>query len=237
MINKNEPIEYSGRDNLKVMKNAKNYNKFLLNAILSHAEKGDVLVDFGAGNGSFADPISSKGYKVICVETDSVLSNELSKQGMTILADLEQVEDGSIDYIYSANVLEHIKDDQSIIDLWFRKLRPNGKLFVYVPAFNILFSGMDHKVGHKRRYIKADLCKRLRRPGFQVQQAHYADSIGFLATIIYKLLDRNVGDINQNMLVLYDRLIFPFSRLMDMVTHEIGGKNIFVYAIKKDRDL
>ena len=237
MVNKNEQIEYSGRDNLKVMKNAKNYNKFLLKTILSHAEKGDLLVDFGAGNGNFSDPISSKGYKVICVETDSVLSNELSKQGMKILADLEQVEDGSIDYIYSANVLEHIEDDQSIIDLWFRKLSPSGKLFVYVPAFNILFSAMDHKVGHKRRYIKADLCKKIRRPGFQVQQAHYADSIGFLATIIYKLLDRNLGDINHKMLVLYDRFIFPFSRLMDMVTHEIGGKNIFVYAIKKDRDL
>ena len=225
-------IEYSGRDNLEVMQEAKNYNKFLLDLIFSSAKNDDVLVDFGAGSGTFSFPLTLAGYRVICVENDPVLFAKLAEHGMTVFNDLEQVADESIDCIYSLNVLEHIEKDDAILSLWYRKLRPGGNVLVYVPAFEILFSEMDRKVGHFRRYNKIELCHKLRNAGFKIIKSRYADSFGFFATIVYKLLNRGDGSVDLNILKFYDRWVFPFSRFFDVVIYGLFGKNVYAMATK-----
>lgn len=225
-------LEYSGRDNLEVMKEAENYNKYLLDLILASAKKADIVVDFGAGSGTFSFSVASVGYRVICVETDPVLSADLASHGMMVFNNLEQADDGSIDYIYSLNVLEHIEDDIGVAALWSRKLRPGGKLLVYVPAFQVLFSSMDAKVGHIRRYSKAELCRKLSNAGFEVMESRYADSIGFMAALVYKLFSKGDGAIDLKMLKIYDRWVFPLSRLFDIITHQLVGKNVYVRAVK-----
>lgn len=218
------PIEYTGRDNLEVMQEVINYNKYLLNLILESARKSDSLVDFGAGNGTFSFPVTSSGYRVICVETDPVLSVDLANHGMTVLNDLEQAENGSIDDMYSLNVLEHIEDVTIITALWYRKLRPGGKLVVYVPAFQVMFSSMDRKVGHISRYSKAELRQKLSNPGFEINQSRYTDSIGLVATLTYNLLSQGDGAVDPKMLKIYDRWVFPFSRLLDVLIHPNRGQ-------------
>jgi SAM-dependent methyltransferase len=227
-----DPIEYTGRDNLEIMQEAINYNKYLINLILGYAQNGDFVVDFGAGTGTFCFPVSAAGFHVICVETDPVLSDDLANHGMTVLKDLEKAEDGSIDYIYSLNVLEHIEDDNLIVALWYRKLRPGGKLMVYVPAFQFLFSCMDRKVGHIRRYTKNELRQKIFSAGFEITKSRYADSVGFLASLIYKLLCMGDGSVDRMMLKIYDTWILPLSRIIDIFTHQIGGKNVYVQAVK-----
>jgi len=225
-------INYSGQDNLEVMKEAINYNKYLLDLIISSAQKNDSLIDFGAGSGTFSMPVVTNGYNVICVETDPTLSARLKSNGMVVLNDLTQASDESIDYIYSLNVLEHIVDDIGIAELWFKKLRPGGKLLVYVPAFQVLFSSMDHKVGHIRRYTKEELRHKLSNAGFEITELRYADSIGFFAALIYKILKKEDGAININILKFYDGWIFPISKFLDIFTNQIFGKNVYVRAVK-----
>lgn len=224
--------EYTGRDNLDVMKAAVRYNSYLTELVIASARMNDYVIDFGAGNGTFSLPVKAAGYHVACVETDPVLSTYLAAQGMTVFNDLEQIADGSVDYIYSLNVLEHIEDDTGIVALWHRKLRPGGTLLVYVPAFMILFSGMDRKVGHIRRYTKPGLTQTLAAAGFNVDDSRYADSLGFAAALVYKLFDKEDGAVDLKMLRLYDRWIFPFSRLFDTFTHRLGGKNVYARATK-----
>jgi SAM-dependent methyltransferase len=226
-------IDYSGRDNLEVMRDAVNYNKYLIELILSFARKGDTVVDFGAGSGTFSSPVIANGYSVTCVETDPILASSLERQGLAVLNDLAQAEDESIDYIYSLNVLEHIEDDTSVVALWYRKLRPGGRLMVYVPAFQMLFSSMDRKVGHIRRYSKGELRQKLAKAGFEIAVSRYADSVGLFATLAYKLFGNDDGTINRKSLIFYDRWIFPLSRQLDTITHQILGKNVYVLAIKK----
>ena len=225
-------IDYTGRDNLEVMQEAINYNKYLMELIMDSAKEGDSIVDFGAGNGTFSFPVASAGYRVICVETDPVLSASLASNGMTVLNNLQQAEDESIDYIYSLNVLEHIDDDTGVAALWYRKLRTGGKLLVYVPAFQVLFSSMDRKVGHVRRYSKTELRHKLSNAGFEIHQSRYADSVGFFAALIYKALGKGDGTVNRMALKFYDRWLFPLSRLLDVIANQFIGKNVYVRAIK-----
>src|SRR5689334_21663708 len=98
-----------------------------------------------------------------------------------------------------------------------RKLKKGGRLLVYVPAFQILFSSMDRKVGHVRRYTRQDLAEKVTAAGFRVVDNSYVDSIGFFVTLLYKLIGSDSGDINRKALIIYDRVLFPLSRLLDRV--------------------
>jgi SAM-dependent methyltransferase len=223
---------YTGIDNLEVMREAENYNRFLVDLVLSQAQPGDRIVDFGAGAGTFAAPVMAAGRDVVCVESDSTLGAHLSSKGLAVLGDLDQVSDASIDYLYSLNVLEHIADDAAMAARWWRALRPGGRLLVYVPAFEMLFSSMDRKVGHHRRYRLGGLRQILAAAGFRVVQGRYADSLGFVATMLFKLIDSGSGDVNRRMLRLYDRAAFPASRALDRVVGRFIGKNVYVVAVK-----
>ena len=148
---------YSGIDNLEVMAAAKNYNKYLLGLASYYASHGDAIVDFGAGTGTFAVAMQSADYQVTCVELDKTLRNRLSEMGLSVFDTMSLLQPNSVDYIYSFNVLEHIEKDYEAIASLERILKPSGTLLLYVPAFQLLFSGMDAKVGHFRRYRKNHL--------------------------------------------------------------------------------
>ena len=230
-------IEYSGRDNLDVMAHAKNYNQFLLDMVLKNMHPDQLIVDFGAGNGTFAAPLAKAHnqahYQIVCVETDPTLCAALQNLGLTVVSDLEHLSDGSVDYVYSLNVLEHIEDDGAIAKLWWRKLRPEGQLLVFVPAFQYLFTSMDQHVGHHRRYTRASLTHLLNNAQFAITQSQYVDSLGVLATLLYKLMDQGSGQVNVRMLKIYDQWVFPISRLLDKVTGPLIGKNVLVRAVKQ----
>jgi SAM-dependent methyltransferase len=226
---------YTGIDNLEVMKEAENYNRFLVDLVTAQARPQDRIVDFGAGAGTFALPVTAAGHAVCCVENDAVLIERLHSLGLPVRSDLAQFDDASVDYLYSLNVLEHIADDAKVVDLWFRKLRPGGRVLVYVPAFDLLFSSMDRKVGHQRRYRLRGLSAILRASGFSIHTARYADSLGFLATLLFKLVGSDSGDIDRGALKFYDRVLFPISCALDVLVGAVVGKNVYVVAIKPEQ--
>ena len=55
------------------------------------------------------------------------------------------------DLILLADVIEHIKDDKKTLNKLFKKLNPSGKLIIFVPACQFLYSAFDKQIGHFRR--------------------------------------------------------------------------------------
>ena len=222
---------YSGRENLEAMKHAQNYNRYLIDLIKRHAPKGDIL-DFGAGAGTFARPLADAGFNVVCVEPDEALRCTLADQGLTAVGSLDKVADSTLDYIYTLNVLEHIEDDASAVTALVERLKPAGKLFIYVPAFDCLYSAMDRNVGHFRRYRLGPLRGLVEAAGLRVETARYVDSAGFFAALIYKLFGNDGGEISPRSVALYDRLAFPVSILADNLLARLFGKNLLIVASK-----
>jgi len=62
--------DYSGTENLEVMADAINYNDFLVSLIRKEVKPGDLVVDFGAGIGTFSKQVVLAGHAVHCVEPD-----------------------------------------------------------------------------------------------------------------------------------------------------------------------
>lgn len=221
---------YSGADNLEVMSEAENYNRFLLDVVRRHAPPGQRVLDFGAGGGQFAVPLAQLGLDVTALEPDEGLRERIAGRGVAAVAGPEQLANGHFGYIYTLNVLEHIPDDVAALRQLRAKLAPGGTLLVYVPAFPVLYTGMDAKVGHVRRYTRGSLTAAVRSAGFTIERCAYVDSLGFFATLLFKVVGDSSGNINRTALRLYDRAIFPLSRLIDTVTRRWFGKNLLLIA-------
>lgn len=222
--------EYSGSENLEVMVEAVNYNAFLLSLIRSEARAGEVIVDFGAGIGTFAKALAVDGHRVQCVEPDQRQRERILEAGLLAFADIACLSEESVDLLYSLNVLEHIEDDLAALRTCHEKLRPGGRALIYVPAFQVLYSSMDKLVGHCRRYTRADLSEKVRLAGFEVIRNEYVDSAGFIASLLFKAFGSDNGVINRSALIAYDRYAFPVSRLLDRVFNRVFGKNVLLLA-------
>jgi SAM-dependent methyltransferase len=225
-------MEYTGRDNLDVMRAAFHYNSLLYGWIRGAAEGCERIVDFGAGAGAFAIPLAAEGFQVLCVEVDRHFQLLLSREGLPVVDDLSAVPDNSLDLIYAFDVLEHIRADGDMLETWCGKLKPGGNLLVYVPAFDILYSSMDKRIGHCRRYRKEDARAKLEAAGFGVDAWEYVDCLGFFASLLYKLTNDGAGTISWRPVRLYDRYVFRMSRMVDRMTHRWVGKNLLLRAHK-----
>jgi SAM-dependent methyltransferase len=221
---------YTGTDNLEVMTEAVNYNRFLVDLVVASARPGDRIVDMGAGIGTFATEVAARGYSVLCMEPDPGQAATIANGGLAVVTSVDAIEDGSVDYVYSLNVLEHIEHDEAALSSWSRKLKPDGRMLVYVPAFQSIYSSMDEKVGHFRRYTCRELESKATAAGLRCESSRYADCLGYLAALAYKWFGSDRGDIDRKAVVIYDRFVFPLSRVCDVACGHVFGKNAVLLA-------
>jgi SAM-dependent methyltransferase len=221
---------YVGLQNLEVMEDAHNYNRWLVAHAAACFNPGDTVLDFGAGTGTLTRMLRDHGLRILAVEPDERMASGLASYGLDTARSLDVVADGSVTGIVSFNVLEHIEDDVGTVRALRAKLRAGGMLFLFVPAFPLLFSSMDRQVGHVRRYRRRSLVRLLERSGFRVTKCRHADSIGFLAALAFRAFGPRSGMLNRRAVRLYDQLAFPLSRVCDMLTRGTFGKNLMVVA-------
>lgn len=224
-----------GGENLEVMAEAKNYNKFLRDLVRRYAGKVDSAVDFGAGIGTFSNCLNLAPQHIHCVESEATSRQVIAAKGFNAYENVAEMQQGVFPYVFTLNVLEHIEDDTATLGDLYRLLAPGGRLFVYVPAFPALFTSMDSHVGHRRRYRLQALVKLIEKTGFIVEKSAYTDALGFFATLVFKLFDAaEPAPLNPRLVRFYDRLVFPLSRLLSLPLGKVLGKNVFVVARKPD---
>ena len=218
---------YEGTEVLENLTEAINYNNSLKNLVIREA-KGKNVLDFGAGIGTFSDLLKDN-LDPVCLEIDQDQAKLLNQKGFQVVQDLKEE---SWDYIYSLNVLEHIEDHQEISHKLIKALKPGGKLLIFVPAFNLLFSDLDKKVGHFRRYKKEDLKALFNKPEVKIQKINYFDTIGFFFALVFRLLNLKTDQINIRNVIIFDRLFFPLNKLLDPLFSKVLGKNVYVVVEK-----
>ena len=103
--------------------------------------------------------------------------------------------DASFDLVTSFDVLQHIPrpEDARAIDEIYRVLRPGGVALLRVSAYQWMRSAHDDALDVKQRYSLNELAEHMRRAGFQVRRASYANTLLFPVAVCKRLLLSRVG--------------------------------------------
>ncbi len=226
---------YSAIAELKLVEILVNYNNEIVRGAFKYLKGSKKIVDFGAGIGTLSLIFRNK-YKInpTCIEIDDENINYLTKRNFHTIKDI-QLASLELDAIFSSNVLEHIKDDLIILKKMNDHLKKKGLVYLYLPANMRLWSELDETVGHYRRYDKKSLIAKLKKAGFKVIKIYYADSLGYLATLFWKIknLIKKTKFTSRKSLIFYDKYIFPISRFLDNLGMKfILGKNLIAIAEK-----
>jgi SAM-dependent methyltransferase len=145
--------------------------------VLSRFPPPGMLFDVGGGNGFVALALQNAGIEVALVEpgVDGVRNARQRGVNPVIHSTLQDAGflPGTLPAVGLFDVLEHIQDDQGFLKMLRRLLRPDGRLYLTVPAYNFLWSSEDSEGGHYRRYTLRAMRHKLQKAGFTTEFDSY----------------------------------------------------------------
>ena len=223
---------YAGHRILEAMRNAPRYANSIyahIRAALTSAE--EPILDFGAGDGTFVERFLRDGVVVECVEPDASNQSALRALVPVVETNTRGLAAERYAFVYTINVFEHLRELDHCLAEIHRVLRPGGRLFVFVPAFDILWTSLDDEVKHVQRFTSRSLSANLEEAGFAVEALRYFDSVGFVAALTVRMLEKlGLFWYSPGTVGFYDRTIMPVSLFCDCFLSNVVGKNIIALA-------
>ncbi len=149
---------------------------YLAKARLLAASVGQVgtVLDVGAGSGFFSRWLLRNGHaqKAICVDPFYEAERDEEEAGKPIQF-RRSIAACEADLLLMMDVLEHVDDDRALLGQYLPQLRPGGRCFITVPAFQFLWSAHDEFLEHKRRYTLAQAERLAHAAGAEAVRGHY----------------------------------------------------------------
>lgn len=170
----------------------------ILEALLYKLQKSSKILEVGCGGGSLLKELQQKGYKNaggldISKKAVAVCKKRGVKNVKVADAVATGYSAGSMDAVIASDVLEHIENEEKALKEWNRILKKGGKLLLFSPAFNFLWSEHDLANKHYRRYEAGNLAKLLKKNGFEVERLGYWNFLLFLPISAMRLLQKAAG--------------------------------------------
>jgi SAM-dependent methyltransferase len=231
-------------EDLEVMNDAQNYVRWIFYELVA-PHLGPGTLEIGSGIGTFSTRIAADPQvnRLTCVEIDPSCS--ATAHAALAAADVRKpVEHHVGDYLGTTlpkdeydtalliNVLEHLQDDRAAVRKARSELRMDGALVIFVPAFSLLMSDLDRRLGHYRRYTTASLRKLLEGTGFTVSTLRYYNLSGFFGWL-WRFRIRGHTEQSPELVHFFDRRILPVQLRVERALHLPLGQS--VYAVAKKR--
>jgi SAM-dependent methyltransferase len=89
----------------------------------------------------------------------------------------------SFDVVTALDVLEHLENDAGAMREFRRVLKPGGRIFIFAPAHNWLWSLQDDVSHHRRRYTARSLRETVESSGLVIERQSYVST--FLLPVIF----------------------------------------------------
>jgi SAM-dependent methyltransferase len=197
-----EPISYSIEGNdacFAIEENSfwfTHRNRCITKLVTSFPPTTPTIFDVGGGNGFVAKALETLGFNVVLVEPMSGVKNAKMRGLKNIICastNTATFKKNSLPAVGLFDVLEHIEDDASFIKQIHNLLNEEGKLYITVPAYNLLWSNDDISAGHFRRHTTTGLRQLLESQGFKVDYTGYFFWFLPLAIGLFKALPYRLG--------------------------------------------
>jgi len=198
------------------------------------------IVEIGIGHGSYYEVLAPYGvYWGIDVDERSIHAAKARFPGAQFArADIldpgfiEDILPERADSIVSINVLEHVQDDDTALKNLVHALKPGGMLMISVPAMTWLYNDLDRLAGHHRRYYLSDFRRMLSGLPVQIVKLCYLNPIGGIGWWVncFRKHESLNSDAVNRQIVLFDKYIVPFSKMVDPLTRRFFGQSLICIA-------
>ena len=214
------------------------FSRWMFDEVKEHL--GSVVLDAGAGVGTYSRFILDSGRAAVAVEPEPAMRAQLVHnlghiKGFRLLdgglIDPEIVEKAGREGVDSAiclNVLEHIPEDRIALQHLQAILPLGGRLALLVPAHPLLFNTIDRSIGHVRRYRKRELMNKVEEAGLVIERLVYFNAFAIPGWVLSgHLLKRSVAGRSASQ--IFDRLVPAFRAIERLVLR--GRVGISLIAI------
>jgi glycosyltransferase involved in cell wall biosynthesis len=170
------------------LERARRFNRWMGENIQAHV--GERVLEIGAGIGNITEWL---------VPRDLYVASDVNPHYLGYLRNMSlgrpymkvehiDVEDPAcftawrvhFDTVICLNVLEHVRDPDRSLKNMAGALEPDGRLVLYVPQHQRLYSSLDEVLGHRCRYSRRELTDELVRAGFTVESISDFNRFGVL---------------------------------------------------------
>ena len=222
---------YAGSE-LEIFAHATNWKAYYKQIIREYIGR-DVL-EVGAGLGATTAALCDGEGRWVCLEPDAKLASRIAGSIMngklpaccrTLVGAIRDVPaNETFDTILYIDVLEHIEDDFSEVQLASERLKEGGFLVVLAPAHQHLYTPFDANIGHYRRYNKRTLSA-LTPKSLALRKLIYVDSVGAIASLANRYVLRSDMP-SHSQIAFWDKKMIPISRRIDRLLGYTIGKSI-----------
>lgn len=226
--------DISGLQTLESMSQADWYNQWSVSKFKRYLN-GKIL-EVGCGIGNFTRSLSKFG-QVYAIDKNIGYINTKHKFSKTAIIGYGDIEKGKyfferkiFDCIVCLNVLEHIKDDNRALRNMYNLLGKEGVLVLLVPTQMFLYSEIDKKLGHYRRYEKQDLLEKLSEIGLTVLSTRRLNFLGAIGWFIAGKMLKSAY-VTRNKIKVFN-LFAPISLRFEDLMEPLIGTSLLVIAKK-----
>jgi SAM-dependent methyltransferase len=225
-------IDIEGEETLNAIAKADKFNYWMYSQ-MSPFIGGDIL-EIGSGIGNISKYLVTNFLNAELSDvrdqyTDK-LKNQFPKQEVhtidLVADDFEKKYSDLLDrydFVFALNVVEHVKDDKLALINLAKLVRPGGRIFILVPAYQWLFNSFDVSLEHFRRYTKSTLSK-ICPEGCKVKNSFYFNAFGIIGWFsVGSILRRKI--IPEGNMRIYN-IITPIVKVIDILVFKRIGLSV-----------
>lgn len=151
---------------------------------------GGFIFDIGGGNGFVSYGLEKCGIRTYLIEPgiEGIINAKKRELKNLICSSFEDAhfKENSLPAVGLFDVFEHIEDDVVFISKLRDVLVSGGRLYLTVPAFNILWSGEDDYANHFRRYTIKGIGNKLKSANFEIEYETYIFSFLLIPIFLFR---------------------------------------------------
>jgi SAM-dependent methyltransferase len=154
------------------------------------------VLDAGSGTGYNLLHYENQGQRVFSFDISADALAAVRDRGFQKICQASVTEipyrSEAFDVVFSFDVVQQLsaEDGKKAIREMQRVLKPGGRLFIRVAAFEWMRSSHDEEMDTLHRYTRSELTEILKSAGFEVQLASYANTFLFPVVLLKRSLKR-----------------------------------------------
>lgn len=161
----------------------------------SHNNTKKNILDAGCGTGRMLQLLSDyeniEGFDLSEEAIEFAKKRELKNLRVKDITAWKPVSN-NYDFVISSDVIcsTGINNENEILDNFYKSLKKGGKLFLNLPAFEILRRNHDIAVHVRKRYKRKEFIKDLKKAGFKIKVATYRLPLLYFVILMQKIFEK-----------------------------------------------